>query len=69
MSEQKRLRAIRAYETYLSSIRYSHEQSFIRNDSDIGNTSRDIQLSMHAEIEIVEDIIQQLNSKRYKSLK
>jgi hypothetical protein len=65
VSEAKRNRAIRAYETYLCSLRSSHENSFIRNDPETEISNQDIQLSMHFEIEIVEDIINVLKRKHY----
>jgi hypothetical protein len=68
ISEAKRLRSIRAYQSYLNALRYAHESSFIQDDSDIGPDSQNIQLSVHIEIEIVEDVINQLKGKHFKDI-
>jgi hypothetical protein len=62
MSEQKRKRAIRAYQSYLNAIRLSHEQSFLQVDIEEVSSAIDRQISINSEIEIVEDIIQVLES-------
>jgi hypothetical protein len=65
LSESKRLRALRAYQTYLNAVKLSHEQSFLQEDIEVGCSIQELQLSRNLEIEIVEDIILDLQRTRH----
>jgi hypothetical protein len=63
LREAKRLRAIRAYQTYLQAVKLSHDASFLQDDIGPGCSILDNQLSLYSEIEIVEDILMNLQNK------
>ncbi len=48
------------YWTYLQRLQNEHEHSFLLDDTDTSVDSTDIQLTIAAEIEIVEDLINQI---------
>jgi hypothetical protein len=64
LSEAKRLRAIRAYQTYLNALKAAHEDSFQMDDMDAGCSVQQLQLATNVEIEITEDIINELKHIR-----